>query len=671
MLKEILKRYYYLIPAIVFALLYFQTIFYGSAWGDDPMVISAPAKDFKTMAQVFYDNSIYSGVHYFPLFYLQCFIVNMVFGEHAFPFGFHLYHYFSNILVCILATVLFFRVTGSKLISILIILLWVVHPVNVQNFTRLLVGPGVMAQAFCFTFLILYLNAKDSNNLKIKNANLLFANCFLLLSLLTSESFVFFPLILYLIFFVLIGKKIFSRDYFYLLYPLIIVFPLYFFLRTISCGGIFNNSVDTEFMQWTEFGTLKDVLFRAFWLAPQLLVHYFKLIFFPFGLIDSKAEWYKVGSSLFSTYSVFCQLAITVLILLALYLYKKIPLFLCGIVWFFISIALCIQIFPLFTITGIRYICIPMLGILLAIFSLFVHKKNFFSNKILIMLFIPIFIFLTLRTMYYLSSSRDFLHQWIYCAKEAPLWNKPQYLAKAIDTAWDEKRENELPSWLTEEVFEKAVYDWIDKYLIIKRDLSIEYGPMQMAYNFYAFRGVFKFLHIDGQLENLNHAINSSLQVNDSWLGWYEIARFLKQANQWKPAWKALKNAIQSNPKVKHSYDAQFIEVAIKAGVAHEANEILDKYILLASSSSHPYFVKAFFLSELGDTDGAKKYFLQASDPQKLLGAGEGDMYYFAGNFFMKYGMYEDAKKVLRLALTFDPFNEKIKSKLKEIEQQL
>lgn len=671
MLKEAFKRYYFLIPAIVFAILYFQSIFYGYAWGDDPMVISAPARDFKLMLQTFYDSSIYSGgVHYYPLLFFQCFLINKIFGESAYPMYFHIYHYFAVILICILASILFYKITKNKLVSVLIVLIWAIHPVNVQNFTRLLMASGYMVIALSFGFLVLYVRLPEIISPGLRKIILFLANFLFFLTLLQAESSILFLPILFLIFYLQEGKNIFRKRNFCLLYPLVFVIPLYLLLRFNASGGMFHSSVDSELMKWTEFGSFKDVLFRAFWLAPQLVVHYFKLIFYPFGLVDSKAEWYKVGSSLFSAYSIFCQLAVAMLIFLAIYLHKRLPLFSLGIFWFFVSIALYIQIFPLFTIAGIRYICVPMLGVLLAIFSLLTSKKKFFSNKALLILFTPIIVFLGLRTIYYLPSSKDFLYQYIYCAKEAPLWNKPNCLAKAIDTAWDEKREDELPDWLTEKAFEKAVYDWLDKYSNLKRDLSIEYGPMQMAYNFYVFRGVFKFLFIDGQMEKLNKVMNTALEVNDKWMGWHEIARFFHQTEQYKTAWKALKNAIQQNPKFKSSYGFRFIEIAIKAGAADEANEILDKYILLSPTSSYPYFVKGLFMNELGNIKEATRYFLKASDPDKSLSVGEDGMYYFAGNFFMKYGMYKEAKRVLGLALKFDPFNEKIRDKINEIEKQ-
>ncbi|MBI1858913.1 MAG: hypothetical protein HYR97_07375 [Candidatus Melainabacteria bacterium] len=661
-----LKRYYYLIPAIIFAILYFQTIFYGSAWGDDPMVISAPARDFNLMLKSFYDPSQMLAHHYVPLFYVDSYLINLIFGENAYPFGFHLQQYVSQILVCILAALLMYELTKNKLLSVLIVLFWTLHPINVQFLTRLLVSFGVLSFNFILGYYLCFLHAAREELIKRKYFLIIFGSVLFLSGLLCVEWFFFAPLVLFSFLIYLYGAKLFNKKYLPLHLATALTYIIYFVLRSIGTHGVMLSS-NNELLSWTEIGTAKDILFRLFWLSPQLIVHYLKLFFFPYGLIDSATEWYKVGNSLLSPYSLFCQMLVLFLIGAIFFCYKKLPLVSIGLIWFFLSFAFTIQAIPLFSIVALRYCYIPTVGLILALFGLVDYFQRYIPKQLLMILIGIVYIFFVSRTVYYLPSSKDLLTQYIYCAKEAPLWNRTGYYAKALDLAWEEKKDKELPKWLSESTFESTMNEWLDTYLDMKPGLAIKYGPMQMAYNFYVLRGVFKYLFLTGHNDKLEQAFNSALAVNDGWIGWFEIARFLREKEQWKPAWEALKNAIQSNPLLTHSYGVQFIEIAIRANKSNEANYILNNYIKLNPLSSYPYLVYGLFLNEIGERDKALQYFKEAIDEDKSISVGHDGLYDFAGNLFMKYNLYKEAKRSFEMILSFDPYNIKAKDKLKEI----
>lgn len=663
-----LKNLYFLIPSLIFLLVYWKSVFYGAVWGDDPMVISPPCRDFYLMLKSFYDNSNYFGVHYMPMFYLQCFFINKIFGSSAYPFGFHVYLLLAQVLVCIFATLIFSTLIKNKLISMVAVVFCMLHPANVQISTRVLVGPGVMGFALCLAFIYLNLKALESSHRIFKWIYAFFANSFFLAALMTGESYLFYPLLLYLVAFYLKGTNIFSREYSYLNTPLFFVFPVYLVLRFVSCGGnMFNLSTADELLSWTEVGGIKDMLFRAVWLSPQLIVHYFKLFFYPFGLMDSKAEWYMVGNSVLSPYSLFCQLFVILLILSIFFLYKKTPLYSIGMSWFFISIALFIQIFPLFTIIGIRYMNVPSLGLVLALVGLMFGISNMTLRKVLLVFLIPISVFFVARTVYYLPSSKDQLTQWIYCAKEAPLWNRYSYYAKAIDLATTEKREQELPSWLSKEAFVKVSNEWLDKYLNLQPGLDVKYGPMQMAYNFYSLRGMFKFLFYSGQYEKLNKTMNIALKVNDGWIGWYEISKALSDMNKWKESWEALKIAISKSPSFKHSYDSKFIEIAIQSGKTIEAEQVLQNYIKLNPKYSYPYLISGQFYLKEGKAQEALHNFRVAIQKDKKISVSESFLYLAAASLFIENNLLNEARQSLSIILSYDPFNEAARNMLSEI----
>lgn len=667
LLKQV-KNLYFLVPALIFLSVYWKSIFFGAVWGDDPLVISSQARDFNLMLKSFYDNSNYSGVHYLPFFYLQCFFVNKIFGGNAYPFGFHIYLLLAQSLVCIFATLTFFILTKNKPASVIAVTFCMLHPANVQISTRVLVGPGVMGFALCLAFIYLNLKALNHDSSIFKWIFIALANLFFLIALMTGESYFFYPCLLYLACFSLKGKNIFSKQYLYLIIPITIILPLYLTFRFIACGGnMFNSSTGNELLSWTEMGGIKDVLFRAIWFSPQLIVHYFKLFFWPFGLMDSKAEWYTVGDSLFSPYSLFCQFFVLLLIVSIFFLYKKFLLYSIGMLWFFISILLFIQIFPLFTIIGIRYMNVPSLGLVLALFGLILGSSNLGLRRLLFILFIPILIFFVTRTIYYLPSSKDHLTQWIYCAKEAPLWNKPTYFAKALALAQTEKREHELPKWLNEEAFVESTNEWLNKYLDLKAGLAIEYGPMQMAYNFNVLRGRLKFLFYTDQSEKTNKVLKLILRIDNGQMGWYEIAKFLHDTERWKGAWEALKIAISKAPSFKNSYDDKFIEIAIQAGKTDEAEQVVKNYINFNKNFSYPYLVAGQFYLKQGKTQDALNNFRIAIQKDKKISINENFLYLTAASLFIDNNFRDDANQVLSTILSYDPFDISAQKMLNEL----
>ena len=158
-MKSFLKSYFW-IPLVIYIALYYKTLTFGSAWGDDQVLITPRGKDFGLMLHTFYQNE--AGLHFIPFQYFQCYIINLVFGMHAFPFGFHLYQLLLHVISCLLTVLVLFKITKSKLISILIVSLWTVHPLNVEVLTRIGCAPAqVAAGAFCLAFVFCFLKVVD------------------------------------------------------------------------------------------------------------------------------------------------------------------------------------------------------------------------------------------------------------------------------------------------------------------------------------------------------------------------------------------------------------------------------------------------------------------------------------------------------------------------------
>jgi tetratricopeptide (TPR) repeat protein len=281
--------------------------------------------------------------------------------------------------------------------------------------------------------------------------------------------------------------------------------------------------------------------------------------------------------------------------------------------------------------------------------------------------FILLFLILFWRTELYIPSGKDTLTRNIYMAQEAPDWNRHNWIAKSIDLAEQENRKQELPEWINEKTFENEINNWLDKYLDLKTSLSIKYGPYQMPYNFYVYRGIFKFLYFSNDFLRLNKAMNALLSVNNHWIGWYELARFFNRLNKPQDAWEAIKRAINSNPKMKHSFDEQFIEVAIKVQKIDEAKLLMDEYIKYFPQSAFPYLFAGTFYSRVGEKEKTLEYFLKAIKPDKYPSINDGKLYNYAAEFFWKEGYEEETINTINIVLSFDPENKVAKGELAKI----
>ena len=312
------------IPSLIAFLVYFPVLYLGSAWEDDHVVVDPIARNFGLMLKGFYRNINISGSHFFPFSYFQCFIVNSIFGNNALPYGFHLYQLISNVVSCLLAVLILFKITRNKLISILIVSFWTVHPLNVESLTRLVCAPAhIPAGTFCLAFLLCFLEISERKKSSSKLLLSVLGILFFLASITSYEQYILFPFLVLFLVSLFKGKEISRKDYFYfLILPTILVYTFYFIWRFMANRGALFYP-DYEFITWTSIGSIKDIFFRTVWLSPQLLVHYLRLFFCPDYLAESKADWYAVGGSIWSLYSIFCQVLTMVLILSALFLRKK------------------------------------------------------------------------------------------------------------------------------------------------------------------------------------------------------------------------------------------------------------------------------------------------------------------------------------------------------------
>lgn len=107
------------------------------------------------------------------------------------------------------------------------------------------------------------------------------------------------------------------------------------------------------------------ILERIFWLSPQILFHFFKLVFFPIKLSIDQTFLLRLGKSLFDPYAVFCFSFIFIIICLSfLSLIKatsKLPFFFITFLSFLLSLVPYSQILaPSYNLVSERYLYLPL-----------------------------------------------------------------------------------------------------------------------------------------------------------------------------------------------------------------------------------------------------------------------------------------------------------------------
>ena len=661
------SNFYIWIPAVISIVVYWQILGFGFAWEDDFVVIGPQTRDFHLMLKSFYENP--PGLHFIPFHFLQCYLINLIFGKHAFPFGFHLYQLLLNMFSCIMATLILFKITKSKLISILIVSLWIVHPLNVEVLTRLGCGPAqVAAGLFCLLFLYCFLKIRETQPKKNKIFFLCLGLFFYLASVTSYEQYIFFPLVLVLILIYLEGMKVLKEKDFvrFYIFPILFILPIYLLWKYFACGCTLFETSD-ELTKWTEIGSLRDTTFRALWLSPQLLVHYFRLFFWPDFSAESQADWYTVGNSIWSIYSLFCQLFVVCLIIASFCLYKKIPLFSIGIFWFFIPMLLVVQIIPFFTIADEHYCYLSSLGIFISIFGLLTYSVKHIKPQFLIAIILPIFGILTWRTLLYVPTLKDTLSRYISMAQHSSPWLKIANIGNALIVAKMTDRTNELPDWINEDSLNREVLKWVEKYLYVKPNLSHYYGPMQYPPNYLLYKLVCYKLYTSGYINDAKLVMEQALGIKNNWLGWQQNTDFLKSVHLWDDAWASLQKSIELNPSGTINYSESFIEIAHSTDKLDEAEQLIQNYIKLKPKSAHPYLFAGLFYKVLNDKERSMYYFKEGISKDKIISVNYIELYYQAATLFFENGMLDLAEQSLKIITNVNPFEPKTKQLLAKI----
>ena len=302
------------------------------------------------------------------------------------PLLFHLFNLSIHLLNVILIYYILRVSLGSaisknslkRFLPATLTLIWAVHPVIVESVLLSTNFGATLSYSFFFAFILDFLINKRKNNSLIRE---FIIPVIFLIPMLTTEYIVVLPFVLFIISFYDTYKNNSFKKAFKLSFretkPYLTGLLLYIIIYSVVLTGkITQPVIGNQFIIFAE---------RVLWFAPQLFVHFLKLVFYPHILSTDQTLFVHLGKTLFAPYSIFCILIFIFWLFLPLYLFikkrKADNLFLLNWTFFFALLPFLHIIVPSYLLAAERYLYCPLA---LLMFSLLKVLSRASNKKILI-----------------------------------------------------------------------------------------------------------------------------------------------------------------------------------------------------------------------------------------------------------------------------------------------
>jgi Tfp pilus assembly protein PilF len=308
------------------------------------------------------------------------------------PLGYHLVNIVLHISNAILLFFILKKILKKDNLAFLIALIFLIHPVQTEAIAYVSGIGDPLSVLFIFlstTFFIKFLE-------KIKAKFLIFSTIFFVFALMSKETAIITPFILFLIGLFYFDKQPFKKKIqkilIYLM-PLIIIAVIYFGLRLTVLN--FKNTLNL-YNEENLFTKRLDIRILTFF---KTLPFYFNFMFLPLDLhMERQIE---IPKSIFDPLVLLGIFIISILVFLLVEYFDKDYVFSFGIIWFFISI------FPvsniLIPVSGLLYehwLYLPLIGIFLSLLWMFTKLlEKYGLEKIGLIILIVFLTFLGLRTI--------------------------------------------------------------------------------------------------------------------------------------------------------------------------------------------------------------------------------------------------------------------------------
>ena len=408
--KNLNNKLVYLIVVLMVFMFYAHTLNYPWRYFDeriiyDESILPIPRSFLEILDYIKYfgihnhfeaSNPFYSTISNLrgtPLDVVFNFIVFLCFKKN--PFNYHLFslilHILNSFLLCLILLThcktyikksLSISDFQRKAVVIVMTLGWAFHPTNIESILFATNFGALITYFLCLLVIFYYLKNSGNKTIPIHLNIILFL--YYLFPLFLNEYSVTLPIIVfcYLIAnYYLVQEEVGFKNHLISalkqITPLLIslmIFVIYFFsLPAIRTTQEKNLIVSLE---------------RVFWFAPQVFMHYIKLILFPLHLTIDQTGLVQFSESLFKPYAIFCSITFIILclfLLISFFNLKKNTAYLFFIIIgpFFISLLPFLHVLsPTYCIASERYLYFPLLLLTIGITNfLFLLLSSINKNK--------------------------------------------------------------------------------------------------------------------------------------------------------------------------------------------------------------------------------------------------------------------------------------------------
>ncbi|MFA7361857.1 MAG: tetratricopeptide repeat protein [Candidatus Kapaibacterium sp.] len=392
-------------------IVYFNTLNNNFVYDDETIIVkNADNLNLKNIPGYFTNQGEYRyvfGALYRPLIMTSFAIDHTLFGLK--PGGFHfvniIFHTVSTIFLFLILLMFFGKYEFGILSALLSSLIFAVHPVHTEAVSFISSRTDVLATMFFFMSFYYFLiyrgfslpkyqkeKSKDKKQTQqIKSPvkkYFIYSLTLYFLGLLSKEMIITLPLI-FLLFDLLVSKekiKTVFKDY-------IILFGvslLYFIIRHFAIQGVETKPVFDWFYS-------KDMIVIIATMVKTIPV-YFKLMFFPLGLVYNYNGVISYSNSLLEINSLLSILFIIAVITLSIYLIKNKIYYSYSILVFFVGLLPVINIIPTANIMAERYLYMLTFPLCVAIAYFISENMNLKNQKTYAWVFVIIIIFLGFLT---------------------------------------------------------------------------------------------------------------------------------------------------------------------------------------------------------------------------------------------------------------------------------
>lgn len=369
---------------VVIGLIVYANTFSNQFVGDDNVyIIANPDLHVFNILKFFGQNAFNYAGQYRPLQPTYFGLLYMFFGPE--PFFYHvfalLFHTLNGVLVYLL-----FRKFLSRSLSLILALIFLVHPIN--NVSVAYIAHTVDSIFFSFGITALLLGIKSSLS-KIQ-VSLIFI--LLLCSILMKETGILFIFLLLLLRFLLKREKML----FFTLGSSATI-AIYFIIRFFVGNVYFSTRQLTPIARLSFLERLSNI--------PQITFYYLKTFLFPITLgIDQ--QWTIRSLTLKEFYMPLIIISLSFLLWVLSFLYMKrgkkhlLPQFIFFSFWFAVTLTFHLQLFPLDQTVADHWFYLPIVGLLgiLGTVAQSIHVESAF-NKLSVLAVIVIISLLSIRTI--------------------------------------------------------------------------------------------------------------------------------------------------------------------------------------------------------------------------------------------------------------------------------